>query len=62
MLLMGYTEQDYYILKKNKIPETQIYKLSGNTIVVNVLDAIFKQLLNIKNTYQINNKKYKIIE
>jgi DNA-cytosine methyltransferase len=40
--LMGFTDQDHDKLKN--ISNTQKYKMAGNSIVVNVLEAIFKQL------------------
>jgi DNA (cytosine-5)-methyltransferase 1 len=40
--LMGFTDQDHEKLKD--ISNTQKYKMAGNSIVVNVLEAIFKQL------------------
>jgi DNA (cytosine-5)-methyltransferase 1 len=43
MRLNGFTDYDYDKIK-NKISERQIYKQCGNSIVVNVLEAIFKQL------------------
>ena len=42
--LMGFNDEDYYILKQNKISNSQIYKMAGNSIVVNVLEEIFKKL------------------
>jgi len=43
--LMGFDDEDYYILKENGISNSQIYKMAGNSIVVNVLEEIFKVLL-----------------
>jgi len=43
--LMGFDDADYEILHNNKISNSQIYKCAGNSIVVNVLEAIFKNLL-----------------
>lgn len=43
--LMGFDDEDYYILKKNKVSDTQIYKMAGNSIVVDVLENIFNKLL-----------------
>ena len=43
--LMGFDDKDYYILKENKISNSQIYKMAGNSIVVNVIEEIFKKLL-----------------
>lgn len=42
-LLMGFTEEDYNKIKD--LPETAKYLLAGNSIVVQVLEAIFKELL-----------------
>lgn len=39
---MGFEDEDYYILKKNDISDTQLYKMAGNSIVVNVLEQIYK--------------------
>ena len=42
--LMGFDDEDF--LKAEKInSNTQLYKQAGNSIVVNVLEAIFKNLL-----------------
>lgn len=40
--LMGFTDADFNKIKG--ISNTQLYKMAGNSIVVNVLEAIFKQL------------------
>jgi DNA (cytosine-5)-methyltransferase 1 len=42
--LMGFDDKDYYILKQNKISDTQLYKMAGNSIVVQVLEEVFKNL------------------
>lgn len=42
--LMGFDDSDCDILKDNGISMTQIYKQAGNSIVVNVLEALFKEL------------------
>lgn len=52
--LMGFDEEDYKKLKDAGISDTQIYKQAGNSIAVNVAEAIFKeleqaQLLELKN-------------
>ena len=44
MKLMGFTELDYRKIK-DKMSYNQIYKQAGNSIVVNVLEAVFKQLI-----------------
>lgn len=43
--LMGFDDEDYYILHNNKISNTQIYKMAGNSIVVDVIEAILQNLL-----------------
>lgn len=42
--LAGMTEAEKRRLMKDKISESQQYKLAGNSIVVNVLEAIFTQM------------------
>ena len=43
--LMGFEDRDFEILVKNGISDTQLYRMAGNSIVVDVLEAIFKNLL-----------------
>lgn len=47
--LMGFTDEDFLKCSKAGISNSQLYKQAGNSIVVNVLQAIFKEL--IKNEY-----------
>lgn len=42
--LMGFDESDCQILIDHKISDRQLYKMAGNSIVVNVLQEIFKEL------------------
>lgn len=42
--LMGFTDEDFYKAKNVGISNTQLYKQAGNSIVVNVLEGIFKNL------------------
>lgn len=42
--LMGFNDRDLYILKQGGISDAQAYKMAGNSIVVNVLQGIFKEL------------------
>lgn len=42
--LMGFTDQDYENARQVNT-ESQLYKQAGNSIVVNVLEAIFKEML-----------------
>lgn len=41
---MGFTDEDYEKAKEVN-SESQLYKQAGNSIVVNVLEAIFKEML-----------------
>lgn len=45
--LMGFSDEDYQILKDNGFSNSQIYKRAGNSIVVDVLYHIMKNLLGI---------------
>lgn len=42
--LMGFDDVDFYKAKNSGISDTQLYKQAGNSIVVNVLEKIFKNL------------------
>ena len=42
--LMGFSDIDFYAAKSAGISDTQLYKQAGNSIVVTVLEAIFRQL------------------
>lgn len=42
--LMGFSDQDFTKAEKTN-SNTQLYKQAGNSIVVPVLEAIFKQML-----------------
>lgn len=44
--LMGFDDQDINILINNGISDAQLYKMAGNSIVVDVLEEIFVELLN----------------
>lgn len=43
--LMGFNDEDVDALIRNGISNTQLYKMAGNSIVVNVLEEIFKELI-----------------
>lgn len=43
--LMGFKDEVFYKAKNSGISNTQLYKMAGNSIVVTVLEAIFKNLL-----------------
>lgn len=44
--LMGFDDEDCDVLVANGISNTQLYKMAGNSIVVDVLEEIFVELLN----------------
>ena len=44
--LMGFDDKDYEKIKSIGTSRSQIYKQAGNSIVVNVLEAIFKELFS----------------
>ena len=54
--LMGFSDTDFYAAKSAGISDVQLYKQAGNSIVVTVLEAIFRQLFLKKH-----NKKQGII-
>ena len=54
--LMGFSDNDYYAAKSVGISDAQLYKQAGNSIVVTILEAIFRQLFLKKH-----NKKQGII-
>ena len=43
--LMAFTDEDFYKAKNAGISNSQLYKQAGNSIVVKVLEGIFKNLL-----------------
>lgn len=47
--LMGFDDSDVDLLMQNGISNTQLYKMAGNSIVVNVLEFIFCQILDSDN-------------
>lgn len=48
--LMGFSDEDFYKAEKVN-SNSQLYKQAGNSIVVNVLEGIFKQLLKYMQAY-----------
>ena len=42
--LMGFTDEDFHKAEKVN-SNSQLYKQAGNSIVVDVLEAIFKQMM-----------------
>ena len=64
-LLMGFDEADFDLLIENNIKitktrnflsDSKLLKLTGNSIVVNVLEAIFKEIHHIDRVYFQKNK------
>lgn len=47
--LMGFDDSDVDLLSKNGISNTQLYKMAGNSIVVNVLEFLFCQIFDSEN-------------
>lgn len=47
--LMGMNEEDIEKIQSTGISNTQQYKMAGNSIVINVLEEIFKNLFDINN-------------
>jgi site-specific DNA-cytosine methylase len=45
--LMGFDDADCDVLSNNGISNTQLYKMAGNSIVVDVLQGIFSELSNV---------------
>jgi len=43
--LMGFDDKDFWICKDNGISDSQLYKMTGNSIVVQVLEGILSNLL-----------------
>ena len=41
---MAFTDEDFYKAKNVGISNSQLYKQAGNSIVVKVLEGIFKEL------------------
>ena len=50
--LMGFDDEDCCICSENGISNTQLYKQAGNSIVVNVLIEIFKELGKIYDEFK----------
>ena len=44
--LMGFDDEDFEKVKATGISDTQLYKQAGNSIVVNVLEAILKEVIS----------------
>lgn len=49
MRLMGVSDGDFGKMKEAGISDSQLYKMAGNSIVVNVLEGIFTQMFRKDN-------------
>lgn len=47
--LMGFEDSDWQVLVDNKISDSQLYKMAGNSIVVDVAEEIFCQMFDNYN-------------
>lgn len=47
--LQGFDDEDYQVLKDAGISNTQIYKMAGNSITVNVIEFLFCQMFDDNN-------------
>lgn len=47
--IMGFDDEDVDLLIANGISKTQLYKMAGNSIVVNVLEFLFCQIFDNEN-------------
>ena len=56
--LMGFSDEDFYKAKK-EVSNTQLYKQAGNSIVVNVLEAIFKEMFIKEDKIKVKESKPK---
>ena len=53
--LMGFTDEDFYKAKQVN-PDTKLYKQAGNSIVVNVLEAVFRQMIDVNEQRRTNER------
>lgn len=67
-LLMGFDEKDYDAINANSLysskgvpffTSSKLIKLAGNSIVVNVLESIFRQILDIQKQLKVNSTQHK---
>ena len=58
--LMGFSDDDFHKAEEVN-SNTQLYKQAGNSIVVDVLEGIFKQLLEEQKNGTINRKSRKMV-
>lgn len=49
--LMGFDDEDCEVLVKNKISNTQLYKMAGNSIVVDVAEELLCNLFDVEGNF-----------
>lgn len=54
--LMGFTDEDFYKAKEVN-PDSKLYKQAGNSIVVNVLEAVFRQMVDVEQQRSVSNER-----
>ena len=52
---MGFDDEDFYKAEKVN-SNTQLYKQAGNSIVVDVLEYLFEEIMRVINTKNFYNK------
>lgn len=57
LLLMGFDKKDYKKLRAHGFSDTRLYKMAGNSIVVNVLEHIFQNLLLAENKNKVETEE-----
>ena len=51
--LQGYTDEQFHFLEFAKIPESQLYKIAGNSVTTTVVTAIGKRIAELNEKYRI---------
>ena len=51
--LQGYTDEQFHSLEFAKIPESQLYKIAGNSVTTTVVTAIGKRIAELNEEYRI---------
>ena len=54
MKLMGFTQTDVDLLHMSGLSNSRIYKMAGNSIVVDVAMALIRSVLKTEGTPQVN--------
>ncbi len=51
--LQGFTDEQFFTLMDAGIPETQLYKMAGNSVTTNVVTTLAKRLAFLNRVYGI---------